>query len=377
MSGIYLHIPFCHKACHYCDFHFSTNQQLKTSVLKAMIKEIGLRKDDIIDPIETIYLGGGTPSLLSIEELQFLFDSIRAKFQLDELKEVTLEANPEDITRDRLQSWHQLGINRLSVGIQTFDDNILSKFNRNHSSQLSKKAIDSIKKSAIEEVSYDLIFGSPWHSDGILQKDIDLLLESGCNHISTYGMTIEPDTVFGKWHEKGKLSPLEDDKSSQQFEQIMNRLQFAGFEQYEVSNFAKNGMISRHNSNYWRQVPFLGIGPSAHGLDKKGRYANIASNPKYIKALEQGILPEEREVLDQESKFNERLLTGLRTKWGFNLTLINGFDEKKQDVWLKQVTEFTNLGFIKKQGNNLLLTQKGILLADSITMELFLPINFD
>ncbi|MCV9388660.1 radical SAM family heme chaperone HemW [Reichenbachiella ulvae] len=372
MSGIYIHIPFCKQACYYCDFHFSTNMQNKQHMVEAMKKELILRKEYLIDDkIETLYFGGGTPSLLDQPALTSLIDTVKTHYQLDPEAEITLEANPDDLSMEKLKELKELGINRLSIGIQSFDDQILSYFNRAHDSQMARQSVADAQEVGIENISIDLIFGVPNQSLVQLKKDLKSALALQTPHISIYGLTIEEDTVFGRWERQNKLTPLDEELASQHLQLIMDRLENAGYEQYEISNFSLPGYRSRHNSSYWAGTHYLGIGPAAHSYDGDSRQFNIAHNAKYLKALAQDTFPAEKEILSREEKITEMILTQLRKKEGLSLKSLKGdlgYDlHKERGAKLK---DFQEEGLTLCLDEILTLTQKGKLLCDWITEEL-------
>lgn len=370
---LYLHIPFCRQACHYCDFHFSTNLSRKEALLRGIQLEIEDRKNYLQQKhLSTIYFGGGTPSLLTPKEIEIILLSIRQHFSLDELAEITLEANPEDLSLDYLQAIYELGINRLSIGIQSFSEKNLSFLNRNHSLKESIDSIENAKKVGFQKLSLDLIFGIPGYSFEEVKQDVNRFLQSGANHLSTYSLTIEPKTVFGIQKKRGLFQETEDHEMAQQFEYIIGTLNSHQFEQYEISNFARNGEIALHNSSYWFQEEYLGVGPSAHSFNGLSRQWNVASNGKYVNALNKGLSYFEIEQLTKTELINEFILTRLRTKWGIPLST---FHQMIQQAHLKfpaaEINEWieTKKAFIEK--DHLKLTTAGKLLADKLSADIF------
>lgn len=320
MAGLYLHIPFCAQACHYCDFHFSTNLRTRSEIVDALRKELGMQQHYLQnEPLATIYFGGGTPSLLDARELEAIFSSIREHFTVEQSAEITLEANPDDLTPQRLESFRNLGINRLSIGIQSFDDDVLKFLNRSHNSQAASQCVIRARQAGFNNISVDLIYAIPGQNDSAWTENIRQAIGLQPNHISSYSLTIEEKTVFGKWSSKGTLNAVSDDIAAVQFETLMTILEKEGFDHYEISNFARPGFQSQHNSSYWRQQKYLGIGPSAHSYNGESRQFNISNNTAYQKAIQTGKIPFEREVLTVEDRINEYLLTGLRTSWGCDL----------------------------------------------------------
>lgn len=323
MAGLYFHIPFCKQACHYCDFHFSTNQTLKSELVNQLTAELILQKDYLQgELIETIYFGGGTPSLLDAQELDFLFTSVQKNYKVVPNIEVTLEANPDDLTPKKLSEMESAGINRLSIGIQSFDETVLKFLNRAHTATEALGCVENARKAGIHNISIDLIYSIPGQDEETLQKNLSTALSLRPNHISAYSLTVEEKTVFGRWASKGKLQAMEEDQSAQQFELVMDSLIRNGYQHYEISNYCLPGFQSKHNTSYWRGEKYLGLGPSAHSYDGATRQFNISNNHLYIKSIEKGIVPFEREELTNENKINEYLFTSLRTEWGCNLNYL-------------------------------------------------------
>ncbi|WP_422360602.1 radical SAM family heme chaperone HemW [Reichenbachiella sp.] len=374
MAGIYIHIPYCKQACHYCDFHFSTNLNTKSDLIEAILKEIELQKDYLLgETIETIYFGGGTPSILSIQELSDVLHKIYENFQISENSEITLEANPDDLGRPKLEELKVAGINRLSIGIQSFDDQILSYFNRAHNSKMALDAVKYAREIGFENISIDLIFGVPNQTLEALKNDLEQALELNTPHVSIYGLTIEEDTVFGKWEKQNKLTPLDEDLAAEHLVLIMDTLAAVGYEQYEISNFCLQGFESKHNSSYWHGKKYLGLGPAAHSYNGVERQFNYAHNIKYIKSIQSDKLPFTIEKLSAEDQVNEAILTQLRLKDGINhadLKQIHDFDLIKERRVL--INEFIQKNMLELNGNFLSLTSNGKLLADFITEKLII-----
>jgi len=388
---LYLHIPFCRQACNYCDFHFSTNLTLKTTVVESICKEIDLQANYLKNKrLETIYFGGGTPSLLSLNELNDIFETIKKYYIFADDIEITMEANPDDITRDRLTILERFGFNRLSIGIQSFDDNHLKYLNRIHTSQHAEDCVRLAQEMGFENLTIDLIYGihplltlpkKLQKSQSVLthglhqiwQRDLEKAISLNVPHISSYCLTIEPKTVFGKWLQINKIPPIDEEFASQQFDILVNTLAANGYDQYEISNFCRDNRYSRHNTSYWKRHEYLGIGPSAHSFNGESRQFNVSNNPAYIKALKLGQVPADYEVLTPEEKVNDYIMTGLRTKWGCDLLEIEKMVGQK---WLKFNEEVLrqNLSqdFLKLDNQLLMLTQKGKLFADRIASDLFL-----
>lgn len=374
LSGIYIHIPFCKRACHYCDFHFSTNSSQLEAMVSAICKELELRKDFLGSDqiIKTVYFGGGTPSLVPTDLLKKIMEQISTYYETD-LEEVTLEANPDDLSEKNLEQWKALGIDRLSIGIQTFEENVLRFYHRAHTGEESLLAIQRAKAAGFGKLSIDLIYGFPAMDHGIFLADLDIALEQDPGHISSYCLTVEPKTVLGNWEMKGKFQSATEDFAAEQFEILMDRLEGAGYIQYEISNFGKPGNFALHNTNYWKSVPYLGIGPSAHSYDGKNRGANIANNARYIKGMENGPSPYTVETLAGADRVNEYILTSLRTIWGLDIdrvSALSGVDFVAGKVKLLENLYSEQLVLLKD--NHLFLTRKGKFLADSIAASLFI-----
>ncbi|RDV13089.1 coproporphyrinogen III oxidase family protein [Pontibacter diazotrophicus] len=373
MSGIYLHIPFCKQACHYCDFHFSTSMGLKEQTVQAIARELDLRQGYLQgQPVHTIYFGGGTPSLLNQQELQLLLATIKQLFIVSEDAEITLEANPDDLTPAKLQELHAAGINRLSIGLQSFHGPHLHMMNRAHSATESLQCVKDAQAAGFDNITVDLIYGIPAPDHSIWHRDLETLFSLGVPHVSCYALTIEPDTALGRWSKKGKFKPAEDEYTARQFEILLEQMNKHGYVQYEISNFSLPGHESKHNSNYWRGIHYLGVGPSAHSFNGISRQYNVSHNKKYVDAIAQGQVPFELEELTPADQANDYLLTSLRTIWGCDLLKISqdyGYDFRKSYAPYLQELQDKDLARIEEEV--LYLTDKGKLLADQITLELF------
>ncbi len=374
MAGIYIHIPFCKQACHYCDFYFSTNQLNVNDLVDALNTELHLQQHYLAgEPINTIYFGGGTPSILDARLITSILETIRALFVVDAGAEVTLEANPDDLDPDKLAALKEAGVNRLSIGIQTFDNQVLKFLNRAHSATDAIQCLDEARKAGFGNISIDLIYAIPGQDEVQWKKNLDRALSLQPEHISAYSLTIEEKTVFGNWVKKGKIKPVGEDVSAHQLELLSTTLSNAGYHHYEVSNFAKPGFESRHNSNYWKQVNYLGIGPSAHSFNGESRQWNLSNNHLYIRAIRKGHVPAEKESLTRTDKVNEYILTTLRTSWGCDA----GFLKDRYDYdLLADQKEYVQSLIASKMATSesglLKLTSKGRLLADKIASDLFL-----
>lgn len=372
MIGCYIHIPFCAKKCTYCDFHFSTTfEAYRAEMIQAIQDEIKLRASAWNkEKLQTIYFGGGTPSLLTQEELTRILKTLKKQFSLDKSIEITLECNPDDCSSENLASWKKAGVNRLSIGLQSFTDSQLEWMNRTHSADEGKAAVLRAQEAGFTNITVDLMYGLPDLSNAAWVQQLDAVIELDVQHISAYCLTVEQDTVLASWVKQGKLHPANADQSSEQFELLVETLAKAGFEQYEISNFAKNNALSKHNSNYWKGVNYLGIGPSAHGFDGTSRYWNVANNQQYINALQANTLPETRELLSNFDQFNEALLIGLRTIWGVEKERLFSFILPDQK-WHTCIEGYKNQGLLLETESHFFLTQAGRLLADAIASDLF------
>jgi oxygen-independent coproporphyrinogen-3 oxidase len=382
MSGIYLHIPFCKQACHYCDFHFSTSLKKKDAMVSALKTELILRQNELKDePIETIYFGGGTPSVLSSEELQSILDTIYEYYKVSEHSEITLEANPDDLSQKRINELSNTPINRLSIGIQSFFEDDLKIMNRAHNAEEAKECL-SLATRYFDNITIDLIYGIPNMSLEKWEQNLQMAFDFGVPHISSYALTVEDKTALDSFIKKGKYPPLDEALASQHFDHLVKRTQEQGFVHYEISNFGKPEYFSKHNTSYWQGKKYLGIGPSAHSFNGTQRSWNVANNTKYIKSLEQNILPSEIETLTKNDRFNEYIMTGLRTIWGISLNKIeDGFGETYKSQLLQSAQKFIEKGllvissdFDEHQNNieKLKTTSKGKFLADGIAADLFI-----
>jgi oxygen-independent coproporphyrinogen-3 oxidase len=375
MSALYIHIPFCKQACYYCDFHFSTNTTLKGKLVDAICQEVLLQKDYLQEKhLRSIYFGGGTPSLLSEKELYQIFEYINKVYTWDRQTEITLEANPDDLTQENIQIFMNLGINRLSIGIQSFDENHLKFLYRVHNSQEAENCVYVAHNEGISNISIDLIYAIPSENHQIWERDLEKAICLGVSHISAYSLTIEPKTVFGNRLQKGLMPPLDDGFAAEQFQILMDTLQSVGFEHYEISNFAKNKLYSRHNSNYWKDGEYLGIGPSAHSYNHVSRQYNISNNSKYIESIENQIVPCDIERLSWKDRLNDYLLTGLRTQWGCTWERISQIipqkelSEEQKRVFEKYVAQ----GLLESSSEGFRLSTKGKFFADQIASDLFI-----
>lgn len=370
MAGIYIHIPFCRQACHYCNFHFTTSLRYKNEFLTALLKEIRLTARTDYE-IETIYIGGGTPSLLDTADIGSLLAAIRAHFPVKPDAEVTLEANPDDITTEKLEGWQRSGINRLSIGIQSFFDEDLQWMNRAHNATQARQQLELALR-FFNNITADLIYGSPGLSDEKWESNVKQLIGLGVPHLSCYALTVEPQTPLHKQIRQHKSPDVDPDRQSAQFLLLMQWMREAGYEHYEISNFARPGFRSRHNSSYWQGKPYLGLGPSAHSYDGSSRWWNVANNTQYIHSIEQGILPFEKEELTCTQRWNEHIMIGLRTSEGLHL---QAETYRVPATWIDELVQqsqpYIQRGLMQKEESHLRLTDEGKLLADGIAADLF------
>lgn len=376
MAGIYIHIPFCKQKCTYCDFHFSTTyQEYEQEMIASIGREIELRKEYLTDQtVDTIYFGGGTPSLLNQAQLHYILSTVRQNFPCSEFPEITLEANPDDITEEKARIWKAVGINRLSIGIQSFDNRDLKWMNRAHDSQQALDCIPIAHQAGITNISLDLIYGLPDLSNERWMKQIETALSLNPTHISAYCLTIEKKTALHQLVKQKKLIPAENEQQGEQFEILIKTLKANGFDHYEISNFALPGFISNHNSNYWRGISYLGVGPSAHSYNGTSRSWNIANNPTYIRLLKTKETAAfdwfETEELTPENSFNEMILIGLRTSWGVDLTALNEII-KVDSAFNAKVKQYESKGWMFQSNQHLILTETGRHWADAIAEDFF------
>ncbi len=397
MAGIYIHIPFCKQACFYCDFHFSTSLKKKDELILALIKELELRKDELQNQtIETIYFGGGTPSILTIDELQLLIDTIYKNFSVVENPEITLEANPDDLislvaersrsgklqSRTIFEDYKSIGINRLSIGIQSFFEDDLKGMNRAHNSEEAKNCLSEATRH-FDNITIDLIYGIPNMSLEKWNKNLEIAFGFGVNHISSYALTVEPKTALDSFIKKGSYPPIDEALALQHFNHLIEKTTEQGFVHYEISNFGKPNYFSKHNTSYWQGKLYVGIGPSAHSFHRNQRSWNVSNNTKYIKDIQNNKLPNTVEMLSVKDQYNEYVMTGLRTIWGVSLSKIETDFGKEYITHLKSSAEkYINQGLLSVTSSDfdenqngvekLITTQKGKFLVDGIASELFI-----
>jgi oxygen-independent coproporphyrinogen III oxidase len=378
LAGIYIHIPFCKQACYYCNFHFSTSLNLKDEIISALVKEINLSSYYLLNDkseteiIETIYFGGGTPSLLNNDDIKILLSVIRDNYTISERAEITIEANPDDINKEKLSGWKAAGINRLSIGIQSFKEKDLQWMNRIHHTTQAFESMLLAKDAGFNNFSVDLIYGTPGLTDQEWKINVEKVIDSGAPHIACYALTVEPNTALQKMIALKKKTNIDTDQQASQFLLLMKWLKEAGYEHYEISNFAKLGYRSRHNSSYWQGKKYIGIGPSAHSYNGISRRWNVANNTLYIQSIKNNIIPFEEEELTNVDRINEYIMTSLRTMEGVDLKIIEeNFSLQERKRIENDVTNYINKKMIIYKNEKLVLSDEGKLFADGIAADLF------
>ncbi len=372
MAGIYIHIPFCKQACHYCDFHFSTSLKKKDELVSALAKELQLRKDEFKNiEVQTIYFGGGTPSLLTNDELVFLINTVYENYKVNENPEITLEANPDDLSKTRILELFKSPVNRLSIGIQSFFESDLKLMNRAHNAEEAKECL-SVATQYFDNISIDLIYGIQGASNAQWLQNIEIALRYNVPHISSYALTVEPKTALAAFVKKGVIDDVNDEQAHEQFHLLKDKLEASGFVHYELSNFGKEGYFSKNNSAYWQGKPYIGIGPSAHSFNGKQRGWNVRNNTNYINEIAKNILPIEIETLTTTDRYNEYIMTGLRTIWGVSLDKVEkDFGKTYKDYLKEQAETFINQHLLYIDNKHIRVTKKGQFLSDGIASELF------
>ena len=375
MAGIYVHIPFCKKLCFYCDFYHVISVNDNSAFIDALLKEASLRKDYLeSETVSTIYFGGGTPSVFSVKDLGTILNHINKLFSVEQNCEISIELNPDDVLPAYLEGLKDLNINRISLGIQSWRDSDLKMLNRRHDSAQAIKALKDTLDAGFENVTIDLIYGIPGMSLQEWESNLDFSLSFDIKHLSAYHLTFEPGTVFGKMLEKGAISEIDENESVAQFNILIEKTESAGFIQYEISNFGKPGYFSIHNSNYWKQVSYLGLGPSAHSFNGYSRQWNIRDLKGYIKLINAGKSFYESEELNSKTRFNEYIMTSLRTMWGIDLEYVEEMFEKEgYDYIINLAGKFKNYGLMKQEKKSLILTNQGKLISDNIISEFMIP----
>jgi oxygen-independent coproporphyrinogen-3 oxidase len=372
MSGIYIHIPFCKQACHYCDFHFSTSMKKKEEMVLAIANELKLRKIEFQDElVETIYFGGGTPSVLELDEINFLINTVYDNYSVSQTPEITLEANPDDLSEARIIALSQSKINRLSIGIQSFFEDDLQMMHRAHNSAEAKKCLE-IATHYFDNITIDLIYGIPGMTNEKWLHNIEIALAFNVPHISCYALTVEPKTALSKLIQTGKIAEPNDEVAQMHFLILVETLENKGFVHYELSNFGKENYFSKNNSAYWLGKKYLGIGPSAHSFDGVSRSWNVSNNSLYIKSIQENNLPNQVEILSKTDRYNEYIMTGLRTIWGVSFEKIaSDFGNDYLDYCQNQMQKFLKDDLLFVENNILKTTKKGKFLTDGIASDLF------
>jgi oxygen-independent coproporphyrinogen-3 oxidase len=372
MAGLYIHIPFCRKACHYCNFHFSTSLQNRLEVIAAIEREMEMRSNELHEEINTIYFGGGTPSLLEIHSLESILNAARNKYKIGSKPEITLEANPDDISKEKAEAWKSIGINRFSIGIQSFAEENLQWMNRAHNAQQSLSAIATIKEAGFDNFSIDLIYGTPGQPKEGWIKDLQTAIDLEVQHLSCYALTVEEKTALHSLINKGELAQVDQDEQAERFEILMEMTNKAGYHHYEISNFAKPGFESKHNSAYWEGISYLGFGPSAHSFNGSKRKWNIANNALYTKSIQANILPLEEEILSKIDVLNEYIMTSLRQSKGIEKKgILQRGGQSRLDEITKLIQPYVATQKVVEDEKGWQLTNFGKFFADGIAAALF------
>ncbi len=371
MAGIYIHIPFCKTKCTYCDFYSKTDFSQQKELVQSLLKEISLRKDYLNESVTTIYFGGGTPSVLSAEEIKWILQAFYDNFEIEHDAEITLEANPDDLSLDYLIELRKNGVNRLSMGVQSFDDAQLKAINRRHSAKTAYKSIEMAHKAGFDNISIDLIYGLPGQNLASWKEQVDKAMTLDVKHLSAYGLIYEEGTPLWRQMKKGKVVPADDETSIEMYNYLVKTCVENGFEHYEISNFAKAGLRSKHNSSYWKEKPYLGIGPAAHSYDGNSRQWNVSSITQYCRKIEQNEIFYEKEILSQQDKYNDFVIVSLRTMDGINLGVLQQeFGEKMYHFCLKSAQTFIENGKLILENGFLRLSLEGVMISDQIIVEL-------
>jgi len=375
MAGIYIHIPFCKKLCHYCDFYHVISDGDHSEYVKVLMEEAEIRKNYLgTETVTTIYFGGGTPSVLPPAAIGSIIGHLKSNFSIEKENEITVEINPDDVTLSYAKELKEQGVNRISLGIQSWFDEDLKLLNRRHNAAQAMDALDTVFKAGFGNVTIDLIFGIPGMTAEKWESNLDKALGTGISHLSAYHLTIEQGTIFGKMKAKGHLREIEEEESSAQFNLLIDKTESAGFIQYEISNFGKPGFFSVHNTNYWKQVPYLGLGPSAHSFNRYSRQWNVKDLKKYIRGVNGRREFFEREELDLKTRFNEYVMTSLRTMWGMDLEYVEKtFEKEGYDYVMNLSGKFIGYGLMKQEKNTLVLSNQGKMISDNIISEFMMP----
>ncbi len=373
MAGIYFHIPFCRRICAYCDFYKNADLRLMEQTLAAMEREVVARRDFLHgEAVRTIYFGGGTPSLASAEWIGRAIELCRATFDCSLLEEITLEANPDDLSEEYLAALRAVGVNRLSIGIQSFDDEVLRVMNRRHDAAAAVRAVEAARAVGFDNITIDLIYGLPFGAKDALARSLEQTVALDVEHVSAYHLTIEPNTRFGRMAARGELAPVPDEESERQYNQVHTTLTEAGYDHYEISNFARKGRRSRHNSSYWQSQPYLGIGPAAHSFDGENRVWAVASVAEYLAGVDGGECYES-EHLTATDRYNETIMTSLRCREGVDLgALEKNFGRARAEYFTTEAERFIASGVLVCDGNRVAMCPERWLVSDSVIAELFI-----
>jgi oxygen-independent coproporphyrinogen III oxidase len=375
MAGIYIHIPFCKKLCSYCDFYKIIKTEDYSTFIETLLKEAIIRRNYLSDEIvSTIYIGGGTPSVLSVKEIRKILVLLSDLFTIDKNCEITIELNPEDLSTPYLNGLKKLNINRISLGVQSWRDEELIFLNRRHNSIQAEKALTNIISTGFENITIDLIYGIPGMSSSEWEANLDKTFSFGIQHLSAYHLTIEPGTVFGKMKKKGLIYEIDEDESANQFNILIEKAGKAGFIQYEISNFGREGYFSKHNTNYWKQINYLGLGPSAHSFNNFSRQWNVKNVISYISSIKNNKPFYKGEELNIRTRFNEYIMTSLRTMWGIDLDFVEKtFEKEGYDYIINMAGKFKDYGLMRQENKSLVLTNQGKMISDNIISEFMMP----
>jgi len=373
MSGIYIHIPYCKQACHYCDFHFSTTMKTKNEMIDCIVKEMDIRKSEFSKKIDSVYIGGGTPSVMTNLELETIFNGLEKKISISDIKEITIEINPEDLINEKLEFYNEIGINRLSIGIQSMNNNILKWMNRSHNKNQIINGLNTVKEIGYENISLDFIYGTPKNLTRDIKDELLEILKFNPTHLSCYHLTIEDGTYFGHLEKKRKIKRIEDDVSQKEFQWISEKLKSKNYQHYEISNFALQGKQSFHNSNYWNQSSYIGLGPGAHSFRNSTRRWNISNNRLYIKNIKAGVPYFEQEVLSPYDLVNEKIMLGLRTLNGLDKNYIFSIvPQSVKDEIESKLNTFLKDEILISTNDIISMNPEKWLLSEYVSRELFI-----
>ena len=378
MAGIYIHVPFCRQACHYCNFHFSVSRKHTDRYLECLLREIDMQRNFFGEPsggkpnLDSLYFGGGTPSILEVVALNKVFEKLSDYFSFGSQTEITLEANPDDLDREKLQALKQSPVNRLSIGIQSFHAPDLAYMNRIHDPAQAARAIDNALAAGFGNLTVDLIYGTPTMDDHVWKNNLQKFIDYQIPHLSAYALTVEPKTPLAVKIRRGQMPPVEEERTALQFELMVEVMDRAGYAHYEVSNFARSGQFSRHNLSYWTGKSYLGLGPSAHSFRPGQRWWNVSNTGQYIASVSEGVLPCETEILTSAQQFDEYVMTSLRTMWGCALDKVEkNWGRARREMLVKQSAGHIRMGWMVETAGHLVLTPKGMLFADRVASDLF------